>query len=206
MWALSASLRTSYRKSRRPFSRSSTSPPSPSLAPGGTGQTIFHSKNFLVGVSKFLGRHSLKFGFDYRRINNDGISFPNTSFSFDNSFTRASQVPTAANGADVASMLLGLPSGGTASRVVGVQQFVNYYGGYVHDDFRINDSVTLNFGIRYDNESGLRAVDNAVIVGFDRRDVVEPDSGHQILACGVYASRRIALRGLEWKPHPNRAT
>lgn len=142
-----------------------------SLAPGGVGQTIFHSKNFLVGVSKFLGRHSVKFGFDYRRINNDGISFPNTSFSFDNSFTRASQVPTAANGADLASMLLGLPSGGNASRVVGVQQFVDYYGGYVHDDFRINDSVTVNFGVRYEFESGLKAVDNAVIVGFDRGSV-----------------------------------
>jgi hypothetical protein len=142
-----------------------------SLAPGGVGQTIFHSKNFLVGVSKFLGRHSVKFGFDFRRINNDGISFPNTSFSFDNSFTRASQVPTAANGADLASMLLGLPSGGNASRVVGVQQFVDYYGGYVHDDFRINESVTVNFGVRYEFESGLKAVDNAVIVGFDRGSV-----------------------------------
>jgi hypothetical protein len=142
-----------------------------SLAPGGVGQTIFHSKNFLVGVSKFLGRHSVKFGFDYRRINNDGISFPNTSFSFDNSFTRASQVPTAANGADLASMLLGLPASGNASRVVGVQQFVDYYGGYVHDDFRINESVTLNVGLRYEYESGLKAVDNAVIVGFDRGSV-----------------------------------
>ena len=144
-----------------------------SLNPGGVGQTIFHSKNFLVGVSKFLGRHSVKFGFDYRRINNDGISFPNAAFSFDNSFTRASEIATATNGADIASMLLGLPSGGTASRVVGVQQFVNYYGGYVHDDFRINDSVTVNFGVRYEYESGLNAVDNAVIVGFDRQ-VVSP--------------------------------
>ena len=144
-----------------------------SLGPGGTGQTIFHSKNFLVGVSKFLGRHSVKFGFDYRRINNDGISFGTPSFSFDNSFTRASGVSTAANGADLASMLLGLPSSGSANRVVGVQQYVDYYGGYLHDDFRLNDSITLNLGVRYEHESGLKAVDNAVIVGFDR-SVVSP--------------------------------
>jgi hypothetical protein len=78
-----------------------------SIAPGGTGQTIFHSKNFLVGVSKFLGRHSVKFGFDYRRINNDGIAFSNMSLSFDNSFTRASHAVNNASGADIASMLLG---------------------------------------------------------------------------------------------------
>lgn len=142
-----------------------------SMAPGGTGQTIFHSKNFLVGVSKFLGRHSVKFGFDYRRINNDGISFPNMAFSFDNSFTRASQAVNNASGADVASMLLGMPSGGTANRVVGVQQWVDYYGGYVHDDFRLNDRVTINVGVRYEFESGLKAKDNAVIVGFDRGTV-----------------------------------
>lgn len=144
-----------------------------SMNPGGTGLTVFHSKNFLVGVSKFLGRHSVKFGFDYRRINNDGISFPNMAFSFDNSFTRSSQAINATEGADVASFLLGMPASGTANRVVGVEQWVDYYAGYIHDDFRLNDRLTVNFGLRYEHETGLRAKDNAVIVGFDR-SVVSP--------------------------------
>ena len=143
------------------------------LGTNSNGQEVFHSKNFLVGFSKFMGRHSVKAGFDFRRINNDGLSYQNSAgaFSFDDTFTRAGTQGDNISGADMASMLLGFPVSGTGWQVLGVRQYVDYYGGYVHDDFRLNDRLTLNFGLRIENESGLRGVDNEVIVGFDRNAI-----------------------------------
>jgi trimeric autotransporter adhesin len=137
------------------------------------GQTIFHSRNFLVGVSKFLGRHSVKAGFDFRRINNDGLNFGASAgnFTFDDTFTRAGTQGDNVTGSDVASMLLGFPVSGVGNQALRIEQFVDYYGGYIHDDFRLNDRVTLNFGLRFEHETGLQSPNNAVIVGFDRNAI-----------------------------------
>lgn len=143
------------------------------LGTNSAGQQIFHSKNFLVGVSKFLGRHSVKAGFDYRRVNNDGLNFGNSAgqFSFDDTFTRAGTQGDNVTGADMASMLLGFPTSGSGIQALRIEQFVDYYGGYIHDDFRLNDRVTLNMGLRIEHETGLRSPTNAVIVGFDRNAI-----------------------------------
>ena len=45
--------------------------------------------------------------------------------------------------------------------------YVNYYAGYAQDDLRLNDKLTLNFGMRYELESGLREQNDHLVVGFD---------------------------------------
>lgn len=141
------------------------------MGAGGTSWTVFHSKNLLASVSKFLGRHSIKTGFDYRVFNIDFISYGSSSgsFSFNDAFTRRD--PTRANdgsGSDVASLLLGYPSGASAQVATKFFQFFRYYAGYVHDDFRVNSKLTLNLGLRYEYETGLAERSNQLIVGFDR--------------------------------------
>jgi len=141
------------------------------LGTNSNSQSVFHSKNLLGGVSKFLGRHSFKFGADYRTVNVDGVNFDNNggAFTFNDVFTRATPVrATAGTGADVASLLLGYPSVGTGILASKLFQHVNYYAAYFHDDFRVSNKLTLNVGVRYEYETGLRANDNALIVGFDR--------------------------------------
>lgn len=133
--------------------------------------TVFHSKNFLASVAKFFGRHSLKAGFDYRRIANDGINYGNNAgqFSFTDVFTRATPVAaTAGTGSDLAALLLGYPVSGSGIIASPLFQHLDYYAGYIHDDFRVSGKLTLNLGLRYEYETGLRAHDNALIVGFDR--------------------------------------
>ncbi len=133
--------------------------------------TVYHSKNLLGSVAKFIGRHNLKAGADFRRINIDGVNYGNNSgaFTFRDVFTRATPVSaTAGAGSDLATMLLGYPVAGDGILASALFQHVDYYALYFHDDFRLNAKLTLNFGIRYEYETGLRGNDNALTTGFDR--------------------------------------
>ena len=125
-----------------------------------TINAVWHSKNFLASVSKYAGRHSFKTGFDYRVINADFINYLDSAgqFTFDSSFA----------GSDLANLLLGFPTSGSAPQVVKLNTFIHYYAGYFHDDFRVNKSLTLNLGLRYEWETGLGERNNQFTVGFDR--------------------------------------
>ncbi|MBC8166674.1 MAG: carboxypeptidase regulatory-like domain-containing protein, partial [Bryobacteraceae bacterium] len=52
---------------------------------------VHHSRNLGVSASKYIGKHSVKFGYDFRRLHADGIDFQNSAgaFTFDNRFSRA---------------------------------------------------------------------------------------------------------------------
>ena len=131
---------------------------------------VHHSKNFSGNAAKYLGRHSVKFGYDFRRLHADGSDLGNSSgaFTFDNRFTRAnSNSNSSASGADIADMLLGAPAGATGYIPTKLFEFVDYHALYVQDDFRLSSKVTLNFGMRWERETGLKEVNNNLITGFD---------------------------------------
>lgn len=136
---------------------------------GTTSQSVFHSKSFSATVSKFFGRHSLKTGFDFRALNHDGApGYGPSSFSFSDVFTRATPARTQlGTGSSVASLLLGAPSGGSMTIASNFYNFVNYYAGFVQDDFRVNAKLTLNFGLRYEYETGPADQNDFFLVGFD---------------------------------------
>jgi hypothetical protein len=140
-----------------------------SYGAGGFNQSNFYSRSFSASVSKFQGRHSLKAGMDFRVIHDSGINtITPGAFSFSQGFTSASAASTVAGtGGAVASMLLGFPSAGSVTTSLPIENHVNYYGFFVHDDFRLNSKLTLNFGLRYEYETGLESQLNTLIVGFD---------------------------------------
>ncbi|MFN8940784.1 MAG: TonB-dependent receptor domain-containing protein [Acidobacteriota bacterium] len=130
---------------------------------------VHFSNNFGTQVSKFLGKHSLKAGFDYRKLGVSGLDFGNSSgtFNFNLDFTR-SGASSGSGGSDIASLLLGAPA--TAQGFVPTYQvqFVRYWGMFFQDDFRVSKKLTLNLGLRWERESGLREVNNKLITTFDR--------------------------------------
>ncbi|MEQ1729763.1 MAG: TonB-dependent receptor [Vicinamibacterales bacterium] len=128
-------------------------------------------------LSRLFGAHTVKVGFDVRRLGLDTQSFSGGAgdLRFDRFYTSANPLAngTATSGDALASFLLGYPSGdpGNQSRITTstpVNAFVNYYGVYAQDDFRLSPRLTVNYGVRMEHEAGLRERDNRVTVGFDR--------------------------------------
>jgi hypothetical protein len=140
---------------------------------GGLSQSNFWSRSFSASVSKYLGRHSVKGGFDFRAIHVGGINTVTPgAFTFTQAFTSQSPTSTVAGtGASIASLLLGYPASGTATKSIPIEAHVKYYGFFIHDDFRLNSKFTVNFGLRYEYEPGLTSELNTLIVGFDKTAV-----------------------------------
>lgn len=128
----------------------------------------WYSHNANVSVSRLVGRHTFRFGGDYRQI---ALRFtPERSsgdFFFDRRFTASS--PTAGTGGDAfAAFLLGLPSTGLINVPTEHDFFIDYFAGHVQDDWRLTDDLTVNLGLRYEFEQGLQERDNKFTVGFCR--------------------------------------
>ncbi len=129
---------------------------------------VLASDNFSTSVSKYMGRHSLKAGFDYRRIKAAGNDANDAAgqYSFNGVFTKSS--PTAGGvGVDLADMLLGYPSGGNIYTSSKLTDIANYYGLYIQDDVRVTSKLTLNIGMRWEHEPGVYEQNNGMIVNFD---------------------------------------
>jgi hypothetical protein len=140
---------------------------------GGAGPnaTHYYSTSWSGTVAKFIGKHSLKFGGDFRVINVAGVgSGPtNGAYSFSSGFTNAENASGTAilgTGAALASLLLGYPSAGSAVATDSFRNLEHYYAVFVQDDFRLNSKLTLNFGLRYEYETGVSSPNNSYNPGF----------------------------------------
>ena len=108
------------------------------------------------------GRHTIEIGADIRRnqnMNRNGLG-GNGTLNFGGAYTArnplAAQVagqPNTGNG--FADMLLGYLNGGVVARFSAFDQSISNlrntdYGLYFQDDFRVNDRLTLNLGLRWE--------------------------------------------------------
>jgi hypothetical protein len=157
--------------------------------------TIFSSKNFGAILSKFVGKHTLKFGADARRIQIGDINFQNSAgtFSFSDQFTRANYLAgdNGASGSDLASLLLGAPSAASGFLPTYLLNYQMYYAGFVQDDFRVSPKLTLTMGLRWERETGIKAQDNKLIVGFNRDAVnsISVESGVPTAGAVMFAGQ-----------------
>ncbi len=46
--------------------------------------------------------------------------------------------------------------------------YVHYFSGYAQDDWRVNDRLTINYGVRLEHETGLMERNNQITVNFDQ--------------------------------------
>ncbi len=134
-----------------------------------SGPAVYFSRNFVAGVAKSVGKHSVKAGYVFRAISLTYTSLSNASgtYGFDTTFTSADNVSTA-TGDDAADMLLGYPTSGSVSIPSLLAITTQYQAGYVQDDWRVLPKLTLNLGFRYEYEPGVHERSNHYSVGFDQ--------------------------------------
>lgn len=123
--------------------------------------------------SQFVGNHTLKYGLQYRRLGLHATRFGNGfEIQFAQKFTQGPNptAPDANSGDALADLLLGIPNGGTATLAQPADVFIDYFGGFVQDDWRPNSNLVLNLGLRLERETGLMEDDNGFAVGWDREN------------------------------------
>jgi len=124
-----------------------------------------------VQVNKVAGKHSFKYGGEFRVLLDNQPNYSFGTFAFSNQWTqRDANNADAQSGNAFASYLLGYPASGS-STINASPAFGNrYYGTYVQDDFRVGPKLTLNLGIRFDYESPMTERYNRENAGFDLTD------------------------------------
>jgi hypothetical protein len=111
-----------------------------------------HNTDFQVNVSKLLGAHTLRAGYQMtiQQLNdNDQTS---GSFSFTRGMTAGPTAVTNSNttGDGIASALLGTLSGGTATVAIAPAAQQGYFAWYAEDSWKMNPRITINYGLRYE--------------------------------------------------------
>jgi len=135
---------------------------------GAQNSTIY---SFQPTWTLMRGKHSFRTGYDFRLYQNDQSPDVHSAGRYD--FGRAGLTrqldnsPNAAIGQDLASFMLGFPSGGTIDRSADRFNEVLYNGVFFQDDWRVTSKLTLNLGLRWEYESGPTERDNRNVRGFD---------------------------------------
>jgi hypothetical protein len=137
----------------------------------GDGDTATHMQG-QSSITSVKGRHSLRGGVDVRRAQRDRTGGGNRSgqLNFDRTYTRqfSDEVSlTPSNlGLSLAAFELGLPTSATINNTV-ASSFSNYWmGTFAQDTWRLG-RFTLNTGLRFEYETGVREKNGQMIVGFD---------------------------------------
>lgn len=126
----------------------------------------------LDGASYARGKHLLKFGFDFRSVQQNAFrDVQSRGF-----LTFSSQVPITGNA--LADLLLGLPVVTGGARLDNAQHLrTESYGFYVNDGFRIKPNLTISAGMRYEYNS-------PPVDAFDRANLYDPAT-HSLIAVGT---------------------
>lgn len=135
------------------------------------GRFFVNQYNALVNVHSDFGRHAVKYGFRYQ-VAQQNIADPGRAggiFEFDRTFTRGPDPTRSAtnSGHDVASFLLGTPSNGFVDIEASPALQNTYYAGYVQDDWKVTNRLTLNLGLRVEHETPVTERFDRGSAGFD---------------------------------------
>jgi len=133
---------------------------------------------FSATLNKMHGSHALKTGLEYRVYRENSNFFGNDGvgrFYFDGTYTSAASnatPPNPAMGLSAAALLLGIPTS-TLTNPSSITRLASYaeqspvWGLFLQDDWKVNQKLTLNLGVRWEYEQPLTERYDRSVTGFD---------------------------------------
>ena len=122
-----------------------------------------------TGLSKVLGRHTMKFGAEGRRYGNNNSSPGSASgnYTFGRNWSQANpQQADALSGNELATFMLGHPTSGFVDRNMDPAYRNDYYAFSAQDDWKVFRNVSLSLGLRWDYEGPIAERYNRQVRGF----------------------------------------
>jgi hypothetical protein len=152
------------------------------FATNGTGSTIVSRNDIWAinpGMTKIWGKHTLKFGGEWRRLTHNYFqqNNPSGSFNFDGLMTASNPFAAGTTGNGFASFLLGMGSGGGVTHNSFVAGQMLYSGLYVGDQWNVTQKLTFNYGLRYERLGPWSE-------RFDRLVVLQPGAPNELSGRG----------------------
>ncbi|MGC4080610.1 MAG: hypothetical protein QM736_00455 [Vicinamibacterales bacterium] len=170
---------------------------SPTVGNTGPSNITHITRTANATLARLVGHHTLKAGVEYRRIAADVIQYGASagSFTFTQAYTQASPTTASTTAGDAfASFLLGYPSSGSLVSATPGHYLIDYVAAYAQDEFRVSPSLTLNYGLRFEHEPGVRERDNHITVGFD------PDATFPVQVSGLSLKGGLQYAGVNGNP------
>lgn len=123
----------------------------PEVSTQAVGERAGTNPTFSDIMTLVRGRHSLRFGMEWRinRGYNKQTAEPSGLFTFSTALTDNPQ-SAAGSGVAYASFMLGAVSSATINTIEGESEANFSLSGFVQDAWKLNNRLTLNLGLRYD--------------------------------------------------------
>jgi hypothetical protein len=134
-----------------------------------------HIFQWIDNVSVTRGKHSLRFGAEFRvdRYNTQGNQHSRGSFSFGGNSTQ-NPAARAGTGYGFADYLLGLPTVTDGAQRLGIAQLRSKSQVYYFDDtWKIRPNLTMNLGLRYENTPPYQDKHDGIL-NVDLPDLFDP--------------------------------
>jgi hypothetical protein len=133
----------------------------------GTRHSIY---SFQPTVTHLINSHSVRAGYDFRLYKESHYGLGNVAgtYTFGTDFTKQTNLTSGAPiGQELASFMLGIPTGGTIDLNTDRLNYAPYHGVFIQDDWKASSRLTINVGLRYEYEGATTEQSNRNLRGFD---------------------------------------
>ncbi len=141
----------------------------PTIVGNTVGATIFETYDLGPSITQTIRRHSLHYGGEFSLYHDvtGGVGQPNGNFGFGTGFTQQDYTTGNQDGSALADALLGYPNGGSVQWLNAPYESYKYYGFFFQDNYKVNNKLAINAGIRWDEERSPVERHNRLLAGIN---------------------------------------